>query len=173
MPRVSVADIEAAVHEQEEHDEEHQVRMRSAQHVDAPVPHAAECKCSPCNPWRACASPMFLVVWGIVYCNYMPYVVWMPHTTLWDWLCVLVFHVFVGLLLGSYMQCVFTDPGTIPPEWNRAIASDTLLSAQHRVCPRTKQHRPLRSHYCSITGRVVLNMDHFCPWVCTSISHLT
>lgn len=101
---------------------------------------------------------MFVVVWGIVGANYAPYVLWTPCDTVWRWICVVIFHILVGLLLGSYLMCVFTDPGTVPQEWHEAIAKDEALAAQHRVCPRTGLYRPLRSHYCSVTRRVVLNM---------------
>ena len=36
-------------------------------------------------------------------------------------------------------------------------------------CRRSNLFRPLRSHYCSVTRRVVLNMDHFCPWVINTV----
>ena len=112
---------------------------------------------------------MFFVVFGIAYINYMPYVVWTPCDSFGCRLCVGVFHVLLALLLWSYVMCVFTDPGTTPVAWARAVAADAVLASHHRVCPRTGKHRPLRSHYCSVTGRVVLNMDHFCPWVVNTV----
>ena len=49
------------------------------------------------------------------------------------------------------------------------IEADDRLSAEHRYCTRSARYRPLRSHFCSITRRVVLNMDHFCPWVVNTV----
>ena len=115
---------------------------------------------------------MFLVVWAIVGANYAPYVVWpivWPRHTLLAWLCIAVFHVLVALLLGSYVACVFTDPGTVPWQWHRMIAADDKLRDEYRFCRRSRMHRPLRSHFCSVTQRVVLNMDHFCPWVVNTV----
>ena len=126
-------------------------------------------QCSPCNGYRICISPMFCVTLAIVMVNYFPYVVWTPHTCLLDYARLVVFHLLLLLLLASYMQTVFTDPGTVPSEWHAAVARDPLLAAQHRLCSKSKLYRPLRSHYCSVTRRVVLNMDHFCPWVVNTV----
>lgn len=114
---------------------------------------------------------MFFVVWAIVISNYMPYVVWVPHDTYGSWVCVVIFHVLLLLLLGSYINCVLTDPGTIPPAWHEQLEADSNFAANHRICNKTGVYRPLRSHYCSVTGRVVLNMDHFCPWVINTVGY--
>jgi len=110
-----------------------------------------------------------LLVLAIVGMSYGPYVLWLPHTTLWSYFCVGVFHVLVFLLVASYTMCVFTDPGSTPAEWSRLVASDSNLASEHRLCSRTSMYRPLRSHFCSVTRRVVLNMDHFCPWVVNTV----
>lgn len=115
---------------------------------------------------------MFFVVFGIVGLSYGPYVLWpvvWPTHTLLSWLCISIFHVLIALLLGSYVACVFTDPGSVPLGWSRMIEADEKLSSEHRYCTRTRLYRPLRSHFCSITRRVVLNMDHFCPWVINTV----
>lgn len=122
-------------------------------------------KCSPCNRYRICISPMFCMVWGIVGINYAPYVLWTPHTTWLSWISLVVFHVLLFMLLASYLHCVFTDPGTVPQAWSDRIASDPQQAARYRYCHKSGLYRPPRSHYCSVTQRVVLNMDHFCPWV--------
>ena len=88
--------------------------ISSWQPIDAVPATARECAVAPCTGFRCLASPMFVVVWGIVGINYAPYVVWSPHETVWQWFCVVIFHILVGLLLASYCMCVFTDPGTIP-----------------------------------------------------------
>jgi hypothetical protein len=73
------------------------------------------------------------------------------------------------LLFASYLHCVLTDPGTVPQAWHDRIASDPQLAARYRLCHKSGLYRPPRSHYCSVTGRVVLNMDHFCPWVINTV----
>lgn len=119
---------------------------------------AEPCRCAPCSGFRCLCSPMFLLVLAIVGMSYGPYVLWLPHTTLWSYFCVGVFHVLVFLLVASYTMCVFTDPGSTPAEWSRLVASDSNLASEHRLCSRTSMYRPLRSHFCSVTRRVVLNM---------------
>ena len=115
---------------------------------------------------------MFFVVFGIVGLSYAPYVVWpivWPHNSLLAWLCICVFHILIFLLLASYVMAVFTEPGTIPAAWHEHVAADDQLAAEHRYCSKSRKYRPLRSHFCSITRRVVLNMDHFCPWVVNTV----
>jgi len=114
---------------------------------------------------------MFIVVLGIVSCNYGPYVLWLPPgpNKLLCTISIGIFHVLVALLLSSYVMCVFTDPGTVPTAWHRMVESDEALAGQHRFCRRSNLYRPLRSHFCSVTRRVVLNMDHFCPWVINTV----
>ena len=114
---------------------------------------------------------MFIVVLGIVSCNYGPYVLWLPPgpNKLLSTISIGIFHVLVALLLSSYVMCVFTDPGTVPTAWHRMVESDEALAGQHRFCRRSNLYRPLRSHFCSVTRRVVLNMDHFCPWVINTV----
>ena len=56
------------------------------------------------------------------------------------------------------------------PVRSRTVAHDRVsFLPRHRYCTRSDLHRPLRSHFCSITRRVVLNMDHFCPWVVNTV----
>jgi palmitoyltransferase len=62
--------------------------------------------------------------------------------------------------LWSFVQCIITDPGKVPPFWNNA--SD---SAQLRYCVPCSHYKPERTHHCSACNRCVLNMDHHCPWV--------
>lgn len=112
---------------------------------------------------------MFLVVIGIVACNYDMYVLWTAHDTLLSYVNLAVFHVLVGLLLASYIMCVFTDPGTVPLAWHRMVEASEQLAGEHRFCRKSRLYRPLRSHFDSVTRRVVLNMDHFCPWVVNSV----
>lgn len=126
-------------------------------------------RCSPCTGFRCLVTPMFGMVCAIVGINYAPYVLWTPHTTWLSWICIFIFHVLLLLLLTSYLHCVFIDPGTVPKAWNDRIANDPRLAAQYRLCSKSGLYRPLRSHYCSVTQRVVLNMDHFCPWVINTV----
>jgi len=116
------------------------------------------CAFSPCNRYRILATPMLGFVAGLVGASYAPYVLWSEHPTVWSWFCVVVFHVLLANLLCAYIHCVLTDPGTVPPEWHERVAADARLAARTRLCTKSRLYRPPRSHYCSVTQRVVLNM---------------
>ena len=117
----------------------------------------ADCRCSPCTGFRCCCFPMFFLVFGIIGVLYAPYVLWLPHDTLSSQFCVAVFHLLILLLAASYVMAVFTDPGTTPGAWIHLVEAEAHLAAEHQLCVKSKVFRPLRSHYCSVTQRVVLN----------------
>ena len=85
------------------------------------------------------------------------------------WFCICVFHVLVALLLASYCACVFTDPGTVPEYWNEMIATGPSATAEAPLLHALQRTGRSDSHFCSVTRRVVLNMDHFCPWVINTV----
>ena len=39
-------------------------------------------------------------------------------------------------------------------------------------CGRSSQPKPPRSHYDHVTCSLVLNMDHFCPWMANCVGYL-
>jgi len=73
------------------------------------------------------------------------------------------------LLQGTaYVQAILINPGTVTPivnEW--LIASTPGDDVVH--CDKTQFIKPARSHYDNVSKRLVLNMDHFCPWVGNTI----
>ena len=42
---------------------------------------------------------------------------------------------------------------------------DIAPAVAYRYCKYCKCIKPPRSHHCSISGKCILNMDHFCPWM--------
>merc|ERR1719259_737154 len=44
-------------------------------------------------------------------------------------------------------------------------AQNRTFGGAQRYCLYTRCIKPDRSHYCSVVKKVVLKMDHFCPWV--------
>lgn len=88
-------------------------------------------------------------------------------------------------LLYNYVKCILTNPG-YPNKCNdpskylgyRIIRTydgkkqyivNNVLSIQdgvsYRYCKHCHVIKPPRCHHDSITGKCILHMDHFCPWV--------
>lgn len=52
-----------------------------------------------------------------------------------------------------------------PPSW--LVLSPTEWS----FCMKSKQPKPPRSHYDHVSKALVLNMDHFCPWMANCVGY--
>mmetsp|Transcript_2477 Transcript_2477/g.3568 ORF Transcript_2477/g.3568 Transcript_2477/m.3568 type:complete len:388 (+) Transcript_2477:72-1235(+) len=48
---------------------------------------------------------------------------------------------------------------------------DPVDPTEWRVCGRSKVIKPPRSHFDAVSGKIVLNMDHFCPWMSNTIGY--
>ena len=109
-----------------------------------------------------------LLVPLIIALTFVPFV--LEHQDLLEgrWTSVVdvsIFLLLLLMLLASWLQTMFTDPGTTPIAWHEWISRQENARGEFRMCHRTNLYRPPRSHFDSVTRRVVLNMDHFCPWV--------
>ncbi|KAL7238674.1 hypothetical protein ACSBR2_004716 [Camellia fascicularis] len=150
-----------------------------------------------CTALRGLGSIMILLVLGVVGVTYYAVVVSNFGPALYDGglasltaLAVLIlFHVLLVMLLWSYFAVVFTDPGSVPPNW-RPVSdeergeTDPLTEAEFggmsadpvnsriRYCRKCNQPKPARCHHCSVCGRCVLKMDHHCVWVVNCVGAL-
>lgn len=120
-------------------------------------------RCSPCGPVRMVGSLMMVVVMGLILISYVPIVYYYGDGTSSGAWIVIVFHVLISFTIVSYLQTALTDPGTVPMEWHARVAK--MSSHPYYRCRRCDLFKPPRSHFDSVTQRLVLNMDHFCPWV--------
>nr|GMC84780.1 probable protein S-acyltransferase 14 [Ipomoea batatas] len=102
---------------------------------------------------------------------------------------LVLFHCLLVMLLWSYFSVVFTDPGSVPPNWKPASDeergdTDPLTASEFgslppetaqsriRFCKKCNQLKPARCHHCSVCGRCVLKMDHHCVWVVNCVGAL-
>lgn len=111
---------------------------------------------------------------GLYYCFAVGYIAVKDEVS---FLAYVVFHVFLALSLASYVQCVRTDPGSIPATFDLtaypteqvsspdAYKESDFRAGQVTVCEKCKRKRPPRAHHCSGCNRCVMRMDHHCPWV--------
>lgn len=117
----------------------------------------------PCSIARVFSLLMLPFVFGLVALSVYSFWYFVNDGTLQGNIKMLVFHVLVLLLMISYLQTVFTDAGSVPMEWHNAVASQP--EPGYPKCRKSKLFKPPRSHYDSMSQRLVLNEDHFCPWV--------
>ncbi|KAK4269746.1 hypothetical protein QN277_022862 [Acacia crassicarpa] len=143
-----------------------------------------------CTALRGLGSIMILLVLGVVGVTYYAVVLTVYGPYLFGGLLdcliatavLILFHSLLAMLLWSYFAVVFTDPGSVPPNWRPAIdeergEADPLVGSesshgqsdrsnqQIRYCRKCNQLKPPRCHHCSVCGRCVLKMDHHCVWV--------
>ncbi|RZF43218.1 hypothetical protein LSTR_LSTR009022 [Laodelphax striatellus] len=112
---------------------------------------------------------------------------------------LLFFNISFIMMLWSFLQTVFTDPGEIPSEfwlntndvqrvqrarseqagnillenivYNRHLALVTTSDKGFiRFCDKCVLIKPDRAHHCSTCGYCVPKMDHHCPWTNNCIS---
>lgn len=106
-------------------------------------------------------------------------------------LLLLVFTGLVFMLLWSYFACMVTDAGRVPRGWHpfrdeeQAITEmESLLDrggrgpgdkrdvTRPRFCRKCRAWKPPRAHHCSVSGRCILRLDHYCIWVLNAVGLL-
>lgn len=92
-------------------------------------------------------------------------------------------------LLSNYFLCALTAPGSPSycPDPSRLGEKVAIVDGRrifqfsyhlqvapfvsYRYCHLCKCIKPPRAHHCSVLGRCVLNMDHYCPWMATTVGY--
>lgn len=136
---------------------------RSSPEEGEPLP----CQFAPCNPGRWHSSPTPLVILFLIVLNYFPCVIFTLALGVGGGSIVAIslFHVFLVLSVVSWVHTCATDPGVPPEAFQQTMAAAAASGEPVQICRRSQLYKPPRSHYDSVTRRLTLNMDHFCPWV--------
>ncbi|XP_022867458.1 probable protein S-acyltransferase 14 [Olea europaea var. sylvestris] len=147
-----------------------------------------------CTALRGLGSIMILLVLGVVGVTYYAVVI-TNHgpglaagglDSLVAFVVLILFHCLLVMLLWSYFSVVFTDPGSVLPNWRTTLDeergdTDPLTSAEFpvdsdygriRFCRKCNNLKPPRCHHCSVCERCVLKMDHHCVWVVNCVGAL-
>ncbi|KXZ50012.1 hypothetical protein GPECTOR_18g166 [Gonium pectorale] len=112
-----------------------------------------------------------------------------PFVVLGSVIVVVVYSAVTGLAVWSYLAAVTQEPGRVPQGWHpfadeqqaRAELERMSYSSFYfdrrdprrpRFCKRCQAWKPERAHHCSVTGRCVLRMDHWCIWVVNCVGLL-
>ncbi|GFR52525.1 hypothetical protein Agub_g15098 [Astrephomene gubernaculifera] len=102
---------------------------------------------------------------------------------------ILIFTLVTFMCVWSYLAAVATDPGRVPVGWHpfedeqqartelerlsySSIYFDRRDPRRPRYCKRCQGWKPERAHHCSVMGRCVLKMDHWCIWVVNCVGLL-
>ena len=91
----------------------------------------------------------------------------------------LLFYNAVGCLaLTSHLRAMFADPGAVPKNAEPLPGDVSRLRdalqysrklAKRGWCHRCGAYKPPRAHHCSVTGRCIVKLDHYCPWTNNAI----
>lgn len=138
------------------------------------VGRALACRWAPCSNGRCQYAPTPLVILLIVGVDYVATILFSISrgTNAGVVLMVITFHFFLGLTIVAWVYTCAVDPGVPPESWQREMASLASSGEAVLVCRRSGLYKPPRSHFDSVTHRLTLNMDHFCPWVNLSSSYI-
>ena len=123
------------------------------------LPSYYQLRCARCSWARMKRIHCIVLVCMLYVCN-----IWILAGANLDLEWSIVIAVFGVLSAVSFVHVLLIDPGCVPEEWQTKVRELGKASG-YPVCRRTGQYKPPRSHYDSVTGRLVLNMDHFCPWL--------
>jgi palmitoyltransferase len=93
-------------------------------------------------------------------------------------------------ILFNYFACAFTAPGSPSycPDPSKILGEKVSIvdgrkiyqfsyhlnvapNVSYRYCHGCKCIKPPRAHHCSVLGRCVLNMDHYCPWMSNTVGY--
>ncbi|WVZ16946.1 hypothetical protein V8G54_009928 [Vigna mungo] len=139
-----------------------------------------------CTALRGLGSIMILLVLGVVGVTY--YAVVLTNfgpalsagglDSLVAVLVLILFHSLLVMLLWSYFSVVFTDPGSVPPNWRPTIdeergEADPLVGTEFsnvqadpnqriRYCRKCNQLKPPRCHHCSVCAFYCLQKWALC-----------
>ena len=128
-------------------------------------------RCAPYHGSRCAASPTPLLILVIVAVNYIPMVLFSTSMGVdaGRIIAVVIFHLLLICVFLSWAYTCCTDPGTAPQWWQRQMAQEVATGREVTICRRSGLYKPPRSHFDSVTERLTLNMDHFCPWVVNTV----
>ncbi|PRW56844.1 putative S-acyltransferase 16 [Chlorella sorokiniana] len=78
---------------------------------------------------------------------------------------------------GLYLQCIYADPGRVPPGWQpdaekpQVVQQVKRRGGGARYCKKCAAYKPPRTHHCRRCGHCVLRMDHHCAWTNNCVGH--
>ncbi|KAJ9709275.1 hypothetical protein PVL29_000973 [Vitis rotundifolia] len=140
-----------------------------------------------CTTLRSLGSIMILLILGVVGVTYYAVVLTSYGLALYDGgltsivvvVVLILFHGLLVMLLWSDFSIVLTNPDGVPPNWRPIMdekrgKGDPLTrldfgvspanASKQRVqcCRKCSQMKPPCWHLCSVCGRRILKMDHYC-----------
>lgn len=98
------------------------------------------------------------------------------------WFELVVFHTILLMFALCYFLSSATDAGSPGPEWTSASHANRYTrilkssKASKRRCANQQSkfygyYKPDRTHFCKQTNKLVLRMDHYCPWLDNTVGY--
>ncbi|KAE9460052.1 hypothetical protein C3L33_08081, partial [Rhododendron williamsianum] len=128
-----------------------------------------------CTALRGLGSIMILLVlavvgltyYAVVFANYGPALYQGDIALLTSLAVLILFHILLVMLLWSYFAVVFTDAGSVPPNWRPVLDEESgdadpltgsefsgmpadITDPRVRYCRKCNQLKPPRCHHCSV-----------------------
>ncbi|KAJ5071959.1 palmitoyltransferase swf1 [Anaeramoeba ignava] len=83
--------------------------------------------------------------------------------------------IILSLVFGSFLICVYSDPGIITSEnvnnYLKLYPYDYMIYLP-KECSTCKLPKPARSKHCRFLNKCIARYDHYCGWVANSIGEL-
>eukprot|EP00756_Hemistasia_phaeocysticola_P046189 Hpha_TRINITY_DN19959_c0_g1::TRINITY_DN19959_c0_g1_i1::g.93487::m.93487/K20029/ZDHHC3_7_25; palmitoyltransferase ZDHHC3/7/25 len=112
-----------------------------------------------CGMVTACLT-YFLVTWACFAVDHIVSI-WLGYSI--EGLAIRgAFFTVAFMALFSHFRAMTVEPGVVHP-----CAEPVVMEGQDskRYCRQCSAFKPPRAHHDSVTGRCVVKMDHYCPWV--------
>lgn len=122
-------------------------------------------------------GPIFtqMIILYCYFCSMVDMLIWLhpkdhvTHSRSWQAIFhMTIFSIIVFLIQSNYFLSCIKGPGVVPLGWKPPNKKDEKFL---QFCSQCQGFKAPRSHHCRRLNRCCLKMDHYCPWIGTTVGH--